>query len=53
MNDMIGDLVTAAKTTGSRIDPGHHEADLMVGWAYRLLEKFGTALDLSFDSDCP
>jgi len=25
----------------------------MVGWAYRLLEKFGTALDLSFDSDCP
>ncbi|MEP0232496.1 hypothetical protein [Roseibium sp.] len=25
----------------------------MTGWAYRLLEEFGTALDLSFDGDCP
>nr|WP_235814876.1 hypothetical protein [Roseibium aggregatum] len=53
MNEMMDDLVTAAKATGSHADPGHLEADLMTGWAYRLLEKFGTALDLSFDADCP
>jgi len=53
MNEMMDDLVTAAKATGSHADPGHLEADLMTGWAYRLLGEFGTALDLSFDADCP
>lgn len=53
MNAMMDDLVTAAKATGSHADPGHLEADLMTGWAYRLLEEFGTALDLSFNGDCP
>lgn len=53
MNEMMDDLVTAAKATGSHADPGHLEADLMTGWAYRLLEEFGTALDLPFDDDCP
>lgn len=53
MNEMMDDLVTASKATGSHADPGQLEADLMTGWAYRLLEEFGTALDLSFDGDCP
>ncbi len=53
MNEMMDDLVTAAEATGSQINPGHLQADVITGWAYRLLEKFGTAIDLSFDDQCP
>ncbi|WP_175558046.1 hypothetical protein [Roseibium suaedae] len=53
MNEMMDDLVTASKATGTSHQSYHLEADLMNGWAFRLLEVFGTALDLSFDVDCP
>ncbi|WP_417691509.1 DUF6538 domain-containing protein [Roseibium sp.] len=53
MNEMMDDLVTAAKATGTGHKAYHLEADLMTGWAFRLLEVFGTATDLTFESDCP
>lgn len=53
MNDLMDDIVTAAKATGSHDDLGHLEADLTSGWAYRLLERFGTAINLSFKDNCP
>ncbi len=53
MCEMMDDLVTASKATGTSHKSYHLEADLMNGWAFRLLEVFGTATDLSFDVDCP
>ncbi|MEP2705520.1 MAG: tyrosine-type recombinase/integrase [Roseibium sp.] len=52
MNDLMDDIVTAAKATGSHDNPGHLEADLTSGWTFRLLERFGTAMNLSFKNDC-
>jgi integrase len=52
MNELMEDLFVAAKATGNHLNPGHLEADVINGWAYRLLEKFGTAIELSFDADC-
>lgn len=53
MNGLMDDIVTAAKATGSLDDPRHLEADLASGWAFRMLERFGTAMDLSFQDNCP
>jgi integrase len=53
MNEMMDDLVTASKATGTGHKAYHLEADLMTGWAFRLLEVFGTATDLTFEADCP
>ena len=52
MNELMDDLVIAAKATGNHHKPTHLEADLITGWAFRLLEEFGTAIDLSFDEAC-
>lgn len=52
MNELMEDLFVAAKATGNHLNPGHLEADVINGWAYRLLEKFGTAIELLFDADC-
>lgn len=49
MNELMEDLFVAAKGTGNHLNPANLEADVINGWAYRLLEKFGTAMDLSFD----
>ncbi len=52
MNEMMEDLFFAAKTTGNHFNPANLEADVINGWAYRLLEKFGTAIPLSFEVEC-
>lgn len=51
MNEMMEDLFVAAKTTGNHFNPANLEADVINGWAYRLLEKFGTAITLSFEAE--
>ncbi|WP_321337159.1 hypothetical protein [Breoghania sp.] len=52
MNAMMNDIVTAAQATGTHTDPRQLEADRINGWVYRLLEKFGTAMPLTFDETC-
>jgi len=51
MNELMEDLFVAAKTTGNHFNPANLEADVINGWAYRLLEKFGTAITLSFEAE--
>ncbi|WP_274425232.1 integrase [Chelativorans sp. YIM 93263] len=52
MTDHLDDLVFAARRTGS--DPKESlRADLEVGWAYRLVELFGTTRSLTFEEGCP
>jgi integrase len=51
MGEHLDNLQFAAKRTGS--DPLLSlRADLEVGWAYRLIETFGTMRRLSFSEDC-
>jgi len=51
MNELMEDLFVAAKTTGNHLNPSNLEADVINGWSYRLLEKFGTAIALSFEAE--
>jgi hypothetical protein len=50
MRDEIEKLDLAAKRSGSLRDSVHREADRQVGYAYRLLEAYGPAEDLSFET---
>lgn len=48
MQDEIEALDRIAKRQGNLRDPGRREADRQVGWAYRLLQKYGATEELSF-----
>ena len=50
MRDEIEKLDRAAKRSGSLRDSVHREADRQVGYAYRLLEAYGPAEDLRFET---
>lgn len=52
MNESLEDLAFAARRTGSAAED-NLRADLLVGWAYRLIELFGTGRPLRFDASCP
>lgn len=49
----LDDLALMARRFGNADDPGQLDADLEVGWAYRLLQLFGSRKPLSFEDDCP
>lgn len=49
MHDEIEGLDRAAKHVGTSRDPLHREAERQVGWAYRLLQAYGTGEKLSFE----
>jgi hypothetical protein len=49
----LDDVAMIARRTGAPDMAREVEADIDVGWAYRLLEKWGTARELKFDSGCP
>ena len=52
MNESMEDLAFAARRTGSAAED-NLRADLLVGWAYRLIELFGTGRPMHFDDNCP
>ncbi|MBN7762744.1 hypothetical protein JYP52_16505 [Nitratireductor aquibiodomus] len=52
MNESMEDLAFAARRTGS-VAEDNLRADLLVGWAYRLIELFGTGRPMHFDDNCP
>ncbi len=52
MNESIDDLAFAARRTGSTAED-NVRADILVGWAYRLIELFGTGRPMRFDENCP
>ncbi|WP_367715651.1 DUF6538 domain-containing protein [Nitratireductor sp. GISD-1A_MAKvit] len=52
MNESLEDLAFAARRTGSAAED-NLRADLLVGWAYRLIELFGTGRPMRFDASCP
>ncbi|WP_336056027.1 DUF6538 domain-containing protein [Nitratireductor sp. CH_MIT9313-5] len=52
MNESIEDLAFAARRTGSAAEE-NLRADILVGWAYRLIELFGTGRPMRFDAGCP
>lgn len=53
MRDHLDDVALMARRVGEPNDVEEVEADLEVGWAYRLLERWGTARELTFDEKCP
>ena len=53
MSAHLEDIAFAARRRGSVDDVREMEADIEVGWAYRLLQLFGTMRKLSFDAECP
>lgn len=53
MRDHLDDVALMARRVGEPNDVEEVEADLEVGWAYRLLERWGTARELTFDENCP
>ena len=53
MHEHLDDLPVMSRRMGSADDVGQLDADLEVGWAYRLLQLFGNRKPLAFDGDCP
>lgn len=53
MSAHLDDIAFAARRTGSTDDVREMEADIEVGWAYRLIQLFGTGRPLAFDEGCP
>jgi integrase len=53
MNDWMEELHFASRHVGSQDNVANVEADIEVGWAYRLLQLFGLRRELSFREDCP
>ena len=53
MRDHLDDVALMARRVGEPNDVEEVEADLEAGWAYRLLERWGTARELTFDENCP
>lgn len=49
----LDELALMARRFGNADDPGQLDADLEVGWAYRLLQLFGSRKPLSFEDGCP
>ena len=53
MHGHLDDLALMARRFGNADDPSQLESDLEVGWAYRLLQLFGSRKPLSFADGCP
>ncbi|MEX6508891.1 DUF6538 domain-containing protein [Jiella sp. M17.18] len=53
MTAHLEDLAFAARYAGKYDDVREMEADIEVGWAYRLLQLFGTGRRLTLDKNCP
>jgi hypothetical protein len=49
----LDDIAFAVRRGGVVDDVREMEADIEVGWAYRLIQLFGTTRALSFEADCP
>jgi integrase len=52
MLEELDDVSTMAKRNGRAGNVEEMELDLEVGWAYQLLAKFGTRVDLSLEGGC-
>ena len=50
--ERLDDISTMAKRNGRGGNVEEMELDLEAGWAYQLLAKFGTRVDLSLENDC-
>lgn len=50
--ERLGEISEAAKIFGRAGDVVDMELDLEAGWAYQLLAKFGTRVELSLEGDC-
>lgn len=50
--ERLDDISTIAKRNGRGGNVEEMELDLEAGWAYQLLAKFGTRVDLSLENDC-
>lgn len=53
MHEWMEDLHLASRRFGRQDDIENLEADMEVGWAYRLLQLFGLRRQLSFEDGCP
>lgn len=53
MTAHLDDIAFAVRRSGGVDDVREMEADIEVGWAYRLIQLFGTTRALSFEADCP
>ena len=53
MTAHLDDIAFAVRRSGAVDDVREMEADIEVGWAYRLIQLFGTTRALSFEADCP
>ena len=49
----LDDVAMMERRFGNADDPGQLDADLEVGWAYRLLQLFGSRKPLAFEDTCP
>ncbi len=52
MNESMDDLAFAARRTGSAAED-NVRADILIGWAFRLIQLFGTGRLMRFDENCP
>ncbi|WP_203566213.1 hypothetical protein [Aurantimonas aggregata] len=53
MSAHLDDIAFAVRRSGGIDDVREMEADIEVGWAYRLIQLFGTTRPLTFDAECP
>ncbi|MBB4004743.1 DUF6538 domain-containing protein [Aurantimonas endophytica] len=53
MSAHLDDIAFAVRRSGGIDDVREMEADIEVGWAYRLIQLFGTTRPLTFDAACP
>ncbi len=53
MTAHLEDVAFAARRAGLTDDVREMEVDIEVGWAYRLIQLFGTTRALSFEGECP
>ncbi|WP_373289670.1 DUF6538 domain-containing protein, partial [Aureimonas glaciei] len=52
MTAHLDDIAFAVRRSGAVDDVREMEADIEVGWAYRLIQLFGTTRLLTFEKDC-
>lgn len=53
MSHQLEDVVMVARRAGRTDDVREMEADIEVGWAYRLIQLYGASRKLTFNEGCP
>ncbi len=53
MDVLLERLSTSARLAGRSTEPSEVAFDRMIGWSYRLLEEFGTGMNLTLEEGCP